>query len=130
MQEGIHKQDIVTLTNCGLVTSGNYRKFYEIDGEKYSHTIDPHTGEPVKHTLLCATVVMGDGIKDEKGVIYNSATADAYATWFMTIGLAKTQIEVSKIASTGRSVEAYLVYGEQDKMRVWFTPGLTLDSQK
>ncbi|MCQ2153682.1 MAG: FAD:protein FMN transferase [Bacteroidales bacterium] len=41
----------------GVVTSGNYRKFYVKDGRKYSHTIDPKTGLPVTHSLLSATIV-------------------------------------------------------------------------
>ena len=42
----------------GVVTSGNYRKFYVRDGRKYSHTIDPRTGRPVEHDLLSATVIV------------------------------------------------------------------------
>lgn len=60
---------------CGIVTSGNYRKFYVRDGRKYAHTIDPRTGYPVQHDLLSATVVAPSG-----------ADADALATWFMVIG--------------------------------------------
>lgn len=60
----------------GVVTSGNYRKFYVRDGRKYSHTIDPRTGRPVEHDLLSATVVAP-----------TAAEADALATVFMVIGL-------------------------------------------
>ena len=42
---------------AGIVTSGNYRKFYIREGRKYSHTINPKTGYPVDHNLLSATVV-------------------------------------------------------------------------
>lgn len=59
----------------GVVTSGNYRKFYIRDGRKYSHTIDPRTGYPVQHNLLSATVIAP-----------TAAEADALATWFMVIG--------------------------------------------
>ena len=59
----------------GVVTSGNYRKFYVRDGKKYSHTIDPRTGYPVTHTLLSATVIAPSAWE-----------ADALATWFMVIG--------------------------------------------
>ena len=112
------KQDVVSISDCGLVTSGNYRKFYVEDGQKYSHTVDPVSGAPVKHSLLSATVVACDG-----------ATADAYATWFMVIGTeAAKQVISSRLA--GEGVEAYLVYGEQDDMRVWHTPGLILDSDR
>ena len=42
---------------CGIVTSGNYRKFYIKDGKKFAHTVNPLTGYPVQHNLLSATVV-------------------------------------------------------------------------
>ena len=68
-------EETLELTDCGIVTSGNYRKFYVKDGRKYAHTIDPNTGRPVMHNLLSATVITTD-----------AATADAYATWMMVIG--------------------------------------------
>ena len=61
--------------DCGVVTSGNYRKYYIRDGKKYSHTIDPRTGHPVEHHLLSATVIAP-----------TAAEADALATYFMVIG--------------------------------------------
>lgn len=60
----------------GVVTSGNYRKFYVKDGHKYAHTIDPRTGRPVEHNLLSATVVAP-----------TATQADALATYFMVAGL-------------------------------------------
>ena len=59
----------------GVVTSGNYRKFYIHDGKKYAHTIDPRTGRPVEHDLLSATVIAP-----------TATEADALATYFMVIG--------------------------------------------
>jgi len=59
----------------GVVTSGNYRKFYIRNGRKYPHTIDPRTGRPVTHNLLSATVIAPSG-----------AEADAMATYFMVVG--------------------------------------------
>jgi len=59
----------------GIVTSGNYRKFYIMDGKKYSHTIDPRTGYPVTHNLLSATIVAP-----------SATEADALATICMVIG--------------------------------------------
>ena len=60
----------------GVVTSGNYRKFYVVDGHKYSHTIDPRIGRPVEHNPLSATVIAP-----------TATEADALATYFMVIGL-------------------------------------------
>lgn len=78
-QEAI--QEILEVTDCGIVTSGNYRKFYERDGQKYAHTIDPKTGWPVTHHLLSATVIIPDSL-----CTFPGATADACATWMMVIG--------------------------------------------
>lgn len=67
------------LDGKALATSGNYRKFYEKNGIKYSHTIDPYSGYPVKHSLLSATVVTEE-----------CSMADAYATMFMVLGVDKS----------------------------------------
>ena len=113
---GALKQDVISISDCGLVTSGNYRKFYIVDGVKYSHTIDPRTGYPVTHDLLSATVIAED-----------SATADALATAMMVQGVERSQ---QMVASWGGNPSrgAYLVYGAQDDMKVWHTPGLVLES--
>ena len=59
----------------GVVTSGNYRKFYVRDGRKYSHTIDPRTGRPVEHNLLSATVIVpGDVAWNSSGVSYTQSS--------------------------------------------------------
>jgi thiamine biosynthesis lipoprotein len=71
---------IVNLDDAALATSGSYRKFYEMNGKKYSHTIDPRTGYPVDHGLLSATVKTD-----------NCTDADALATAFMVMGLEKTK---------------------------------------
>lgn len=108
--QGESIQAIVHLSNQGLVTSGNYRKFYIENGIKYSHTINPSTGAPVQHSLLCATVVAP-----------NATIADAYATYFMVVGLEKAKEILSGIPD----IEALLVYGEQDDMKEYYTPGLS-----
>lgn len=113
---GALKQDVISITDCSLVTSGNYRKFYVVDGVKYSHTIDPTTGRPVTHDLLSATVLAEDG-----------ATADALATALMVLGPERGRKLASDWVSRGRGV--YLVYGSQDSMQVWHTPGLRLESE-
>lgn len=71
---------IIKLSDRALATSGNYRKFYIEDGKKRAHIIDPHTGYPAKHHLLSATVLADD-----------CATADAYATAFMVMGVEKAK---------------------------------------
>lgn len=96
---------------CGVVTSGNYRKYYEKDGQKYSHTIDPRTGYPVQHNLLSATIVAPDAV-----------TADAYATYCMVIGL-----EASKEFISSRvDLEGYLIYDDGGNMTEWASSGFKL----
>lgn len=70
---------VINLNDKALATSGNYRKFYEENGQKFSHIINPKTGFPAKQNLLSATVIAANGI-----------TADAYATVFMIMGLNKS----------------------------------------
>lgn len=65
----------ISLENLAMATSGNYRKYYEIDGKRYSHTLNPKTGYPAENNLLSATVVSKD-----------CGMADALATAFMVMG--------------------------------------------
>ena len=99
MVPGENLQAIVYLSNKSLATSGNYRKFYEHNGVKYSHTIDPKTGYPVTHSLLSATVIANDCM-----------TADAYATAFMVIGLEKAFDLATKLPD----LEAYFIYSNEN----------------
>lgn len=50
-------QRIVPLANAALATSGDYRNFYDLDGARVSHTVDPRTGRPVTHGLLAVSVI-------------------------------------------------------------------------
>ena len=95
----------------GVVTSGNYRKFYVRDGKKYSHSIDPRTGYPVQHNLLSATIVAPD-----------ATLADAYATYCMVIGLD----ESIKFVSSLPEVEACLIYDDNGQMLSWCSEGFKL----
>lgn len=69
-------QTILQLSDIAVATSGNYRNYYYRDGKKVAHTIDPRSGYPVLHSILSATVLAPD-----------CATADAYATSFMVLGV-------------------------------------------
>ena len=101
----------------GVVTSGNYRKYYVRDGRKYAHSIDPRKGYPVDHNLLSATVVSPAGAAD----------ADALATWCMVIGLEEAQALLTGLDG----VEGYLIYTAEDgSMTEWATPGFRLAESK
>jgi len=60
-------QEIMILSDNAVATSGDYRNYFEVKGVRYSHTIDPETGEPITHQLASVTVLhssamMADGI--------------------------------------------------------------------
>ena len=96
----------------GVVTSGNYRKFYVKDGKKYAHTVDPRTGYPVSHSLLSATVIASDAM-----------LADAYATYFMVIGLDQAK----EFLKSRHDMEACLIYDDKGEFKVWCSPGFLLE---
>ena len=96
---------------CGIVTSGNYRKFYVKDGRKYAHTIDPRTGRPVTHNLLSATIVAP-----------TAAEADAIATACMVMGPEKARAFIEE----HEGLEAFLVSDDG----VWASEGFTLLEEK
>ena len=107
--EGADLQAIINVTDCGIVTSGNYRNYYMENGQKYSHTIDPATGWPVTHNLLSATVVASD-----------ATTADAYATWMMVIGVERAR----HFLETRADIEGLLVYDRNGDMVSYQTENL------
>ena len=66
---------VIKLTDTAMATSGDYRNFFEVDGQRFSHTIDTRTGKPVTHSLASVTVI------DEK-----AWRADALATALLVMG--------------------------------------------
>jgi len=100
---------VIALKDKSVATSGSYRKFYEVNGIRYSHTIDPKTGRPVRHSLLSASVIAA-----------NTAVADAYATSFMVMGLEKSKA----FLENNDSLDAYFIYsGKDGKYKTYATPG-------
>lgn len=92
----------------GLATSGNYRNFYERDGRKYGHTINPATGYPAEQDVLSATVIAPTSIE-----------ADAYATALMVMGREKARL----LASEHKELAYYLIYiDENDSIRTEQSP--------
>jgi len=111
MIQGADLHTVLILSGRGLATSGNYRKFIEEDGLKYSHTINPATGKPVKHNLLSATVLARDAM-----------SADAYATWFMVVGLERA-IEIIESRS---DIDALLIYDKEGKFEQYISKGVEI----
>ena len=68
----------IALSGNAMATSGDYRNYYEVDGQRYSHTIDPVTGKPITHNLASVTVITA-----------SSAEADALATALSVMGAEK-----------------------------------------
>jgi thiamine biosynthesis lipoprotein len=107
---GEQLQVIISMHNRSLATSGNYRKFYEKDGVKITHTIDPATGFPKESRLLSVSVLTEDCM-----------TADAYATACMVMGLEKAK----EFIEGEKGVDAYFIFGDEyGSYQVWFTDGL------
>jgi len=101
----------VKLSGMALASSGNYRNFYEVDGQKYGHTIDPKTGLPKSTDLLSASIFAEDCM-----------TADAYATACMVIGVEAAYELVNKT----KGLEGYFIFGEKDgSMGIKSTNGAT-----
>ena len=110
MIPGDQLQVIIKLTNRSLATSGNYRKFYEENGIKYGHTINPKTGYPAKDSLLSATILADDCI-----------SADAYATVCMVSGLEKSK----ELLEKHKELDGYLIYGDETGWyEVFYTEGM------
>ena len=103
-------EQVIHTTNMSMATSGNYRNFYVKDGKKYAHTIDPRTGYPVQHSILSSTVLAED-----------CATADAYATSFMVLGLDSAKAVLKKHPE----LQAFFIYSTKDGgTDEWCSPGL------
>ena len=110
LQENQELQTVLNVTDKAMATSGNYRNFYVEGGEKFAHTIDPHTGYPVQHSLLSSTVLAHD-----------CATADAYATSFMVLGIDKAK----EVLKKHPELMAYFIYSDaKGNLQVWFSPSL------
>ena len=104
--EGRPLKATIQLKNQALATSGNYRKYYIENGQKFSHIIDPRTGYPAKHNLLSASVIAPDCI-----------TADAYATAFMVMGVEKSKQFLQQHPEL--QLEVFFIYDEGGKWKTY-----------
>ncbi|WP_461481416.1 FAD:protein FMN transferase [Porticoccus sp.] len=99
-------QQALTPGNAGVATSGDYRNYFEKDGSRYSHTIDPRTGYPVSHRLASVTVIAG-----------KTAFADALATGLMVMGH-----EAALQLAEKNDLAIYLLVKEGDGFKAYASP--------
>ena len=104
-------QTAITLRDASVVTSGSYRKYYERDGARYSHTIDPATGRPVQHSLLSVSVVERE-----------SWLADAMATAYMVMGLDSARAFIDTHAGGPGTGAVYFIYDDHGELKTYATP--------
>lgn len=91
-------QRILPITNIAMATSGDYRNFFEENGQRFSHTIDPRTGYPITHKLASVTVLSD-----------TTMNADAWATALMVLGPEKGY----KIAEQQKLAVLFIIKTEQ-----------------
>ena len=90
---------VINITDIAVATSGDYRNYFEKDGVRYSHTIDPVTGRPIVHNLASVTVLT-----------QSCAEADAWATAFSVLG-----VEQSLKLAEQLDIAAYMLVRENEQ---------------
>jgi len=96
----------VDLQGHGISTSGSYRNYYELDGKRISHVIDPVTGRPIEHKLVSATVIATTALE-----------ADGWDTGLMVLGTEK-----AKALAIKEHLAVYLISKQGDKFASWMSP--------
>ncbi|HAZ53833.1 MAG TPA: FAD:protein FMN transferase ApbE [Franconibacter helveticus] len=99
-------QAIVDINGHGISTSGSYRNYYELDGKRLFHVIDPATGRPITHKLVSVTVISPTALE-----------ADGGDTGLMVLGPEK-----AKAVALKEGLAVYLVTKEAEGFSVWMSP--------
>lgn len=99
----IASKESFELQDRAVATSGNYRNYFEEDGVRFTHILNPVTGKPEQTNLLSVTVIAPDCM-----------TADAYATAFMVLGLERS----SQIVRAHSELEAWFIYSENGSFKL------------
>ncbi len=106
--EGKLIQKIIDLENMSIATSGNYQNFFEVEGVKYGHTIDPRTGKPTEHKLLSVSVFDESCMK-----------ADAWATALMVLGPDEGYAKSQELG-----LKAYFIFESENGIQTLVTDAL------
>lgn len=99
-------QTIVDINGHGISTSGSYRNYYELDGKRISHVIDPQTGRPIEHQLVSVTVIAATALE-----------ADGWDTGLMALGPEKAKQVAHK-----EGLAIYMIIREGDGFTTWMSP--------
>lgn len=99
-------QAVVDLQGHGISTSGSYRNYYELDGKRISHVIDPTTGRPIQHKLVSATVIATTALE-----------ADGWDTGLMVLGEEK-----AKALALRENLAVYLIEKQGEGFSSWMSP--------
>lgn len=99
-------QAIVDINGHGISTSGSYRNYYELDGKRLSHVIDPASGRPIQHNLVSVTVIAPTALE-----------ADGWDTGLMVLGLEKAKQVVQQ-----HQLAVYMISKEKNGFSVWMSP--------
>lgn len=99
-------QAIVDINGHGISTSGSYRNYYELDGKRISHVIDPTTGAPIQHKLVSVTVISPTALE-----------ADGWDTGLMVLGPEKAQQVVRE-----QNLAVYMIIKEGEGFKTWMSP--------
>lgn len=99
-------QAIVDINGHGISTSGSYRNYFELQGKRISHVIDPQTGRPIEHNLVSVTVIAPTALE-----------ADGWDTGLMVLGPKQAKEVVRR-----EGLAVYMVTKEGDKFVPWMSP--------
>ncbi|MEM1111083.1 MAG: FAD:protein FMN transferase [Pseudomonadota bacterium] len=97
------------LEDAAVATSGDYRNFFERDGKRYSHTLDPRTGAPVEHGLVSVTVL------HEQAML-----ADAWATALSVLGP-----DAGMAVAKEQGLAVYFISRQGERLEPAYTEGFT-----
>ncbi|MEP1213884.1 MAG: FAD:protein FMN transferase [Marinobacter sp.] len=100
---------VVALEDQAMATSGDYRNYYESEGKRFSHTIDPKSGKPITHHLASVSVIAEDCM-----------TADALATAFNVMGY-----EQAQELATRENIAAYFIVRGEGGFQTDYTPAFS-----
>ena len=103
---GQNVQRVIEVGDNGIATSGDYRNYFESDGIRYSHTIDPKTGKPITHKLASVTVINK-----------SCMLADGYATAITVLG-PEAGLEFAK----NHNLAVYFLVKEGEGFKEYYTP--------